>query len=1046
MAAPDAPAATPRAPSNASRRRTNDDDKCPPASTVSAVDPPSHESVERTYASLIQSYLSVLCHDNATFLAERMAAHSPRSPRAHYLLAVCHYRGGSPNRARSVLSGFFGTGGGGGGGGGGGFIDDVYGGDIGGRESRDDDENDEEENFPSAMSYLLARCCLDLGRYGEAEDALLRSTRERFQREGASTAHLAATEDGGASAWAGLKEMDRWVLMTSPCPVPNGAAGLNLLGTVCRRTNRGRRAVDYYRMSLKLDPMMWSSYEALCEMGAASSEEDDPTKVFGVVPASLQRIESAAGSVGGEDILPSGAVPSPAFSLSGTPLGAESEEPRAVGGRRGVAGGHGGANSAIRHRSFATPTSPDHVEDPSYTFLGGGGRDGGGSRGDRGVSVGSGLHATSLFHTGGRSNRVGNAAAAPAEPSASLFDTPGLTPIRRSWDNNHHPPPCPGTVQRGAANPPSARGGGGGDHHPHDDSAQITNSAMARAAAGRPSMGVSGAAFASPEEAVVNRARTVAARLYYGPSPETTPPPTTASKAPPPASSLRLSRARKWRRRRLGGLTAGLPGGAGAAGGTPGSYGLGDDVPPDAAEQSRLSFSSSSAGGGAGGIGGPSAADLSTPFGEKRALFQQSSARGRAASGGRGEMDASTTSFGTTNNTPAMRGLTLGGPSPSVSARAETLAEGGGRTTGVAGGGARNNPRSEPAAVDIDEEGTDEDGGVREILELLCTLGAAQRQLCQYRCQDALQIFHQLPHSQFDTGWVQHQVGRAHFEMADYHSAQRALEAMHRAEPHRMKGLEVLSTALWHLKKEVELSHLAQTAVDFDRHAPESWCVVGNCFSLHKEHETALTFFRRSVRLDPTFTYSHTLSGHEYVANEDFDKAVQCYRDALRSDGRHYNAWYGLGAIYYRQEKYDLAEYHFRRALSVNPQSSVLHCHLGMALHANGKPYEALDALAGAFRLDPRNPQARYQRATIWMSVDRPAEALTELERVRDAAPREASVHFAMGRVLKRLGRPDRAMRCFLTALDLDPKDNNLIKAAMDRLDEPDVDEDVSAF
>jgi anaphase-promoting complex subunit 3 len=69
------------------------------------------------------------------------------------------------------------------------------------------------------------------------------------------------------------------------------------------------------------------------------------------------------------------------------------------------------------------------------------------------------------------------------------------------------------------------------------------------------------------------------------------------------------------------------------------------------------------------------------------------------------------------------------------------------------------------------------------------------------------------------------------------------------------------------------------------------------------------------------------------------------------------------------------------------------------------------------------------------------------LEKVRDAAPREATVHFAMGKVLKRLGRPEQAMRCFLTALDLDPKDNQLIKSAMDKLDEPDVlDEEVPAF
>lgn len=315
----------------------------------------------------------------------------------------------------------------------------------------------------------------------------------------------------------------------------------------------------------------------------------------------------------------------------------------------------------------------------------------------------------------------------------------------------------------------------------------------------------------------------------------------------------------------------------------------------------------------------------------------------------------------------------------------------------------------------------------------------------KYRCREALQIFHRLPHEQFHTGWVLHQVGRAYFEMNDYQNARRHLELMQQFEPHRIKGLEILSTTLWQLKKEVELSHLAQRAVDFDRKTPECWCIVGNCFSLQKEHETALTFFRRAIQLDPSFTYPHTLSGHEYSAIEDFDKAVSCYRDAIRADERHYNAWYGLGAVYYRQEKYDLAEYHFQRALAINTKSSVLHCHVGMAQHANGKPYQALDTLAAAFRLDPINPQGRYQRATIYMAMDRPHEALMELEKVRDAAPREASIHFAMGRVLKRIGRPEQAMRCFLIALDLDPKDANVIKAAMEKMDEPDIDE-ASAF
>ena len=38
----------------------------------------------------------------------------------------------------------------------------------------------------------------------------------------------------------------------------------------------------------------------------------------------------------------------------------------------------------------------------------------------------------------------------------------------------------------------------------------------------------------------------------------------------------------------------------------------------------------------------------------------------------------------------------------------------------------------------------------------------------------------------------------------------------------------------------------------------------------------------------------HVHNACRYVCNEDFDKAVSCYRYALRLDDRHYNAWYAL--------------------------------------------------------------------------------------------------------------------------------------------------------
>jgi hypothetical protein len=192
------------------------------------------------------------------------------------------------------------------------------------------------------------------------------------------------------------------------------------------------------------------------------------------------------------------------------------------------------------------------------------------------------------------------------------------------------------------------------------------------------------------------------------------------------------------------------------------------------------------------------------------------------------------------------------------------------------------------------------------------------------------------------------QVGRAHFEMVQYPEALRAFERAAAAAPHRLCGAELHSTILWHLKREVPLCYLAKRCVDFDRLSAYTCCVVGNCFSLQKEHDTALKFFQRAIQVQPDLAYAYTLCGHEYSANDDFEKAMAFYRSAIRIDERHYNAWYGLGNIYFRQEKFDFAEHHLRKALAINPCSSPLYCYLGMALHANSKPTQALDSLSGA--------------------------------------------------------------------------------------------------
>lgn len=69
-------------------------------------------------------------------------------------------------------------------------------------------------------------------------------------------------------------------------------------------------------MSLQLDPFLWSSYEALCELGGA--DDLDPTSIFGVQPAILEIDPSAQTNKPLQDR----SVLTPSFSMAETPASA----------------------------------------------------------------------------------------------------------------------------------------------------------------------------------------------------------------------------------------------------------------------------------------------------------------------------------------------------------------------------------------------------------------------------------------------------------------------------------------------------------------------------------------------------------------------------------------------------------------------------------------------------------------------------------------------------------------------------------------------------
>ncbi|EJU05497.1 TPR-like protein [Dacryopinax primogenitus] len=354
-------------------------------------------------------------------------------------------------------------------------------------------------------------------------------------------------------------------------------------------------------------------------------------------------------------------------------------------------------------------------------------------------------------------------------------------------------------------------------------------------------------------------------------------------------------------------------------------------------------------------------------------------------------------------------------------------------------------------AEQIHQEQVDKEDADQWIDELVRIMAKAVRALTNYRCSECLDELDKLPESQERCAWVYCLIGRAKYEMTNYQSAERAFQMARLMDPHRQEDMEIYSTLLWHLSREVALSFLAQELVASNSRAPQAWVAVGNCFSLKKEHAHAQTCFRRAARCNPSFAYAYTLSGHEALATDETEKAMALFQTAVRTDQRHYNAWYGLGRAYLKQMKFRMAEYHFRKAVDLNPSNAVLVCCVGTVLEKRGQRENALTVYDAAHALAPTSAMVLFRRAKVQVELQRyqanppflplshaqrltpvAQDALRDLVTLRDTVPEEANVAYTLGRVYLLLGDRIEATRTLAIAQDLEHKLGPAIKMLLE--------------
>ncbi|HEX9595705.1 MAG TPA: tetratricopeptide repeat protein, partial [Anaerolineales bacterium] len=233
-----------------------------------------------------------------------------------------------------------------------------------------------------------------------------------------------------------------------------------------------------------------------------------------------------------------------------------------------------------------------------------------------------------------------------------------------------------------------------------------------------------------------------------------------------------------------------------------------------------------------------------------------------------------------------------------------------------------------------------------------------------------------------------------------------------------------LKGALATLQEAVKLA--PENALAWARLA-ELWLSLGNL-------DKALKAAQKAVKLHPNLARTQTVLGFAYLTQIKTRDAKKAFEQAIQLDQADPLPRLGLGLAKIREGGLESGREEIEIAVSLDPNNSLARSYLGKAYYEEKRDPLARDQLAIAKELDPKDPTPWFYDAIRKQSLNRPVEALQDLQKSielndnravyrsrllldSDLAARGA----ALGRIYNELGFQQLALAEAWQSLSVDP-------------------------
>ncbi|MGE5173531.1 MAG: tetratricopeptide repeat protein [Betaproteobacteria bacterium] len=220
--------------------------------------------------------------------------------------------------------------------------------------------------------------------------------------------------------------------------------------------------------------------------------------------------------------------------------------------------------------------------------------------------------------------------------------------------------------------------------------------------------------------------------------------------------------------------------------------------------------------------------------------------------------------------------------------------------------------------------------------------------------------------------------------MAGCATAGNAIDKSKRAEGYFQKGLAHFQDKNYELAS-VEFNRSLQT----DSSYKLSYYYLGIICDFQGKLDEAIKYYKEAISLDGQFSEAYNALGAVYSKQQKWNDALKNYQKAL--ENKLYTTphvpYLNMGRVYMAQKDYNKAVESFRDAKRFVNQDFIIY-ELGTALFEAGRIKESINEFQEGVGLSPQNANMRYSLALALLKDGKKKSAAVEFKKTAELAPK----------------------------------------------------------